>query len=136
MTRRECRTSGSTFPTFDKISRTFDPQTKKFTNSNPTLTDIVNRWMRWKNHTYDCSNPVKELDSPALDKVGFCHRFQQVVDFLWEQFTTFKTKDNCEQLPIGNGPYNQCVVASIVGYDIEASSTGSIPTSVPVRTWT
>jgi hypothetical protein len=111
----------------DKISRTYNPQTKKFANSNPTLTDIVARWMKWKNHTYNCSTPVKELNNPAIDKVGFCHRFQQVVDFLWQQFTTFKTKDECDQLPIGSDPYNQCVVASIVGYDIEASSTGFDP---------
>ena len=72
--------------------------------------------MKWKNHTYNCSNPVKELNNPAIDKVGFCHRFQQVVDFLWQQFTTFKTKDKCDELPIGSDPYNQCVVASIVGF--------------------
>jgi hypothetical protein len=89
--------------------------------------------MKWKNHTYDCANPVGALHNPAVDTAGFCHRFQQVVDFLWQQFTTFTTTDKCHELPRDSDRYNQCVVASIIGFTIQAScpahpTTQCIPT--------
>jgi hypothetical protein len=109
-----------------EMTRTFDPLTNAFTNFNPTLSNIVDRWLKWKNGTLQslCTNPPA---SPVEDKVGFCQAFKRNIDFAWEQLAAnFNTDLLCNSFAQGSDAYNQCIVAAIVGYDIDLGKTGFV----------
>jgi hypothetical protein len=105
---------------------------------NRTLSDLMNRWMKWRDGNpdgYNCNNPVGPLDNPTVGnatvppttdlaaKVDFCNRFKRSVNYLFDQFESIPTHNNCvrgssyEKFATDD-QYNQCIVASIVGFDI------------------
>src|SRR5262249_35884261 len=63
-----------------------------YSYSNPTFTNIVSRWERWRARAYSCDASAPPPVTPALDAVGFCSMFQRTLDFVWDQFAV---RGNC-----------------------------------------
>jgi len=82
--------------------------------SNPTFTNMVNRWQKWHDRAYQCSPSAPA--TLALDAANFCSTFQRTVDFVWGQFLQ---KGKCQGL--AGTALNECVVAGILGYDLKAA---------------
>ena len=105
---------------------------------NKTLANLMTRWMAWRDGNpsgHNCDNPVGALANPAVGnpvvppttdlaaKVEFCKSFKRGVNYLWNEFQNIPTHNNCVKGPsyqpfATDDQYNQCIVASIVGFDI------------------
>ena len=80
--------------------------------SNPTFTNMVNRWQQWRERAYNCgANPPA---TPATDAAGFCSAFKKTIDFVWGEFL-----GNC--LGLRGEALDQCLTAAILGYDLKAA---------------
>ena len=95
-------------------------QTGTYEYNNPTLTDIVRRWQRWRQSPDPCSTDSIPK-SPAIDNKGFCQAFHRTVDFVWSNFLEKDRQSTrvCSSIP-DQARQDQCIVAGIIGYDIKS----------------
>jgi hypothetical protein len=83
--------------------------------SNPTFTNMVDRWKKWKEHSIQCQ--ASPPATPAQDTVGFCSAFQRTVDFVWDEFVQ---RGKCTGKR--GDALDDCVIAGILGYDLKAAN--------------
>jgi hypothetical protein len=85
--------------------------------SNPTYSNMVQRWRLWREQAHKCTGPTPPPATPALDATNFCAMFQRTIDFVWEEFLQL---GKCQGTR--GDALDECVVAGILGYDLKAAN--------------